>query len=71
MSQEYYKHNIPKKISQKAKANHPEKGASAIEYALLIACLVLVLVTALSGFGTTISESMTNVFGKVQATFAG
>jgi Flp pilus assembly pilin Flp len=50
---------------------HSEKGASAIEYALLIACLVLVLVTALSGFGTTISDSMTNVFKKVQASFEG
>lgn len=48
-----------------------EEGASAIEYALLLACLVLVMVTALSGFGQQISQSITELMTKVQANLGG
>lgn len=48
-----------------------ERGASAIEYALLLACLVLVLVTGLSSFGGKISDSMKGVFDKVEKQFSG
>lgn len=57
----------PKKILLK----NFERGASAIEYALLLACLVLVLVTGLSSFGGKISDSMKGVFDKVEKQFSG
>lgn len=68
------KHQV--KISKKHQVKKPllrsaECGASAIEYALLLACLVLVLVTGLSSFGGKISDSMKGVFDKVEKQFSG
>ena len=59
-----------KKQLKKSLLKNSEYGASAIEYALLLACLVLVLVTGLSSFGGKISDSMKGVFEKVEKQFS-
>jgi Flp pilus assembly pilin Flp len=60
-----------KQLAKKSLLRNAECGASAIEYALLLACLVLVLVTGLSSFGGKISDSMKGVFDKVEKQFSG
>jgi pilus assembly protein Flp/PilA len=42
-----------------------EKGATATEYALLVGLIALVLVTAVTNFGTYLNELFTKIGGAV------
>jgi Flp pilus assembly pilin Flp len=42
--------------------NRPEDGASSVEYGLMLAVIVLVIVLAVTFFGTLVSDLYANVF---------
>ena len=43
------------------KTEKKEKGASLVEYAILVALIVIVAIAAIQGLGTEVSESFSNI----------
>ena len=44
-----------------------EEGATALEYGLLAALVAAAIVTAVTQLGTTVSDTFTNIAGKMSA----
>ncbi len=63
-------HTLTYVVADRAKAVKEEKGASAVEYALLVGVIAIAVVTAVAAFGTKLSALWTNIdiSGKVPAT---
>jgi pilus assembly protein Flp/PilA len=47
------------------RARHPERGATAVEYALMVMLIALVVIGAVTGIGTTLTTIFTGASSRV------
>ncbi len=50
------------------KAKRDERGATAVEYGLMVALIAVVIITAVTTLGTNLSSKFTSVAGSVAGT---
>jgi pilus assembly protein Flp/PilA len=48
-----------------AEARREEKGATAVEYGLLVALIAAVIIVAVTAFGTNLSQIFTDINSKI------
>lgn len=48
-----------------SRLRNDEKGATAVEYGLMVALIAVVLVVGVTAFGSSLSDFFTNLSGKV------